>query len=472
MTMEDAKGHIITEVLPGSIAEEMGVECGDMLVSVNGQYPADIFDYRFLMADENVDVVIRDAAGEEYLLCIEKDSDEDFGVSFDLALMDDYHHCVNRCIFCFIDQMPPGMRRTLYFKDDDARLSFLQGNYVTLTNMSTEDVQRIIRYRMEPINVSVHTTDPELRVRMLRNKNAGAALEKLKMLCDAGIHMNGQIVLCRGWNDGEALEKTIRDCASYLPYMQSLSVVPVGLTKYREKCVELKPFDAESASEVIDTIEAWQEKLYPAYSTHFVYASDEWYILAGRPLPEEERYDGYPQLENGVGMIRNFLREAEDALAGYRDVKAQPLRVLLATGKLAAPYIRQTAEKVSAAHPEVHADILAVRNDFFGPLITVAGLVTAQDLIAQIPGDAKEKYDAVFIPCEMLRADEDVFLDDRTVEEAAAEAGIPILVTPQGGGGLVGALLGIPSERTRRQMYEQTDRSGRGTSQRRKIDSF
>ena len=262
MARKKQKGHIISRVLPGSIAEEMGVEPGDAVVAVDGQPVQDIFDYRFLMADEEVTVTIEDRFGEQYLLEIEKDEDEDFGVEFELSLMDNYRSCTNGCIFCFIDQMPPGMRKTLYFKDDDSRLSFLQGNYVTLTNMSDEDISRICRFRMEPINISIHTTDPELRVKMLRNKHAGESLSKIKTLKDAGIIMNGQIVLCKGYNDGDALHRTIADCAAYRPEMRSLSIVPVGLTKYRSKLTKLEPFTKEDAERLIDEVESWQKLFF------------------------------------------------------------------------------------------------------------------------------------------------------------------------------------------------------------------
>ena len=252
-------GHIIRNVLPGGIAEEMGVEPGDRLVAINGVSVGDIFDYRYLIADEEITVTIEDAAGEQYLLEIEKDETEDLGVEFENALMDDYRSCTNNCIFCFIDQMPPGMRETLYFKDDDSRLSFLQGNYVTLTNMSDDDIERICRFHMEPINISIHTTDPELRKKMLHNRFAGKALEKIDRLFEANVIMNGQIVLCRGWNDGEALEKTIRDCGKWYPVMRSLSIVPVGLTKYRDSLTKLDPFTKEDACRLIDQVEKWQE---------------------------------------------------------------------------------------------------------------------------------------------------------------------------------------------------------------------
>ena len=300
--------HKISQVKEGSIAWEMEIEPGDELLSINGESIEDVFDYHYLVNDEYIELLIRKPDGEEWELEIEKDQEEDLGLEFENSLMDEYRSCRNHCVFCFIDQMPPGMRETLYFKDDDSRLSFLQGNYVTLTNMSDHDIDRIIHYHLAPINISFQTTNPKLRCEMLRNRFAGDIFPKVQRLYDAGIEMNGQIVLCKGLNDQEELERSISDLTKYLPYLRSVSVVPVGLSKYREGLYPLVPFTKEDAVQVIETIEAWQKKLFPQYGLHFVHASDEWYLLAGRELPEESRYDGYLQLENGVGMLR-LLRE-------------------------------------------------------------------------------------------------------------------------------------------------------------------
>ena len=472
MNRTGPKKHIVSEVLPDSIAEEMGIAAGDTLISVDGQEIRDILDYRFFMADDYVEVLLADGEGEEYLLEIEKEPYEDIGLVFENALMDEYRSCCNGCIFCFIDQMPPGMRRTLYFKDDDSRLSFLQGNYVTLTNMKDEDIERICALHMEPVNVSVHTTNPELRVRMLRNKNAGKVLGRLADLREHGILMNGQVVLCRGYNDGEELDRTIGDLAAYIPEMQSLSVVPVGLTKYRENLTPLEPFGPEDARRVIAQIEAWQEKLFRKHGTHFVHASDEWYLTAGLPLPEAERYDGYPQIENGVGMMRSFLDEVDGAALSAGDGDCLPGKNLFLTGELAAPFIREAMEKVRRRIPRLQAEVLAVRNDFFGPRITVTGLVTGGDLVMQAGRYMKEHggdYDRVFIPCDMLRADEDVFLDDVTVDGAAEALGLPVLVLREGGDAFVDALCGrldraLQDKKGRGYGYEQTDRGDRGTA--------
>ena len=298
------KGHRMKNILPESIASELGLESGDVLLAINGQEITDVFDYQYAVMDERIEVLIEKPSGEEWLLEIDKEYDEDLGVEFDNGLMDDYRSCHNKCIFCFIDQMPGGMRDTLYFKDDDSRLSFLQGNYVTLTNMSDHDIERIIRYHLSPINISFQTTNPKLRCMMLNNRFAGAALAKVDRLYEGGVTMNGQIVLCRGINDGAELERSIGDLTRYIPLLESVSVVPVGLSKYREGLYPLEPFTKEDAYGVLEIIHGWQQRLYAEHGLHFIHASDEWYILAGLPLPEAERYDGYPQLENGVGMLR------------------------------------------------------------------------------------------------------------------------------------------------------------------------
>lgn len=406
--------HIIKEVMQDSIAWELGIEAGDCLVTVNGQEIEDVFDYHFYVNDEELVILIEKPDGEEWELEIEKDYDEDLGIEFEQGLMDEYRSCRNRCIFCFIDQMPQGMRETLYFKDDDSRLSFLQGNYVTLTNMSDHDIDRIIRYHLEPINISFHTTNPELRCRMLHNRFAGDALAKADRLYEAGIRMNGQIVLCKGINDGEELERSIRDMAKYLPHLQSVSVVPVGLTKHREGLEPLEPFGKADAEEVLAAVCRWQDKLYEECGTHFIHAGDEWYILAGRELPEEERYDGYLQLENGVGMLRLLMNEFEEAYGEVRDDGIQR-ELSVATGLLAYPYIQEMADRLMMKCPGTDIHVYPIRNDFFGELITVSGLITGRDLIAQLRG--QELGDRLLLPCNMFRSGEEVFLDDVTLAE-------------------------------------------------------
>ena len=313
------KQHVIDKVEPGSIAEELEIEAGDILLSINGKEIEDVFDYHYLIHDEYLDVSILKSSGEEWELEIEKDYDEDLGIVFENGLMDNYKTCHNKCIFCFIDQMPEGMRDTLYFKDDDTRLSFLQGNYVTLTNMKDKDFERIIEYKLAPINISVQTTNPKLRCEMLHNRFAGEALKKLDRLYEAKLPMNGQIVLCKGVNDGAELERSIRDLTKYLPYMQSVSIVPVGLSKHRKGLHPLEPFTKEDAKEVLAMIHKWQEVCMESHGTHFVHASDEWYLLAEEELPDEDNYDGYIQLENGVGMIRLLLNEFAEALLKLKE---------------------------------------------------------------------------------------------------------------------------------------------------------
>ena len=328
--------HIVDKVLPGSIAEELEIEKGDRLISINGQEIGDVFDYHFLVNDDFLTVLIEKPTGEQWELEIEKDYEDDLGIEFGQGLMDEYRSCRNKCMFCFIDQMPKGMRETLYFKDDDSRLSFLQGNYITLTNMSDDDVDRIIRYHLEPINISFHTTNPELRCKMLHNRFAGEALKKIDRLYEGGITMNGQIVLCKGVNDGEELERSIRDMMKYLPCLQSVSVVPVGLTKYREGLYPLESFTKEDAKEVLSIIHKWQKKAYDEFGYHFIHAGDEWYILAEEEMPEEERYDGYLQLENGVGMMRLLQNEFAEEYAGLEGDDTER-EVSIATGVLANP---------------------------------------------------------------------------------------------------------------------------------------
>ena len=430
--------HIISSVAPGSIAQEMGIEPGDRLLEVNGKSPEDVFDYRYLMNEEEILVLIRKANGEEWELEIEKEYEDDLGIEFENGLMDDYRSCRNKCIFCFIDQLPKGMRSTLYFKDDDSRLSFLQGNYLTLTNMSEHDIDRIIQYKLSPINISFQTMNPELRCKMLHNRFAGEIFDKVKRLKDAGIIMNGQIVLCRGVNDGAELERSIRELTAYMPQLESVSVAPVGLTRYRDGLYPLEPFTKEDACEVLDLIHGWQEKLYKEWGNHFIHAGDEWYILAERPIPEEKTYDGYLQLENGVGMVRLLEEEVAQTLAGMAGDNRKIHRTI-ATGELAAPFLRKHVDAVQKKYPNVDIQVLAIKNEFFGGKITVAGLITGTDLISQLKG--KDLGDRLLLTNHMLKSGEPVFLDDVTVDDVQNALQIKVSIVESSGADFVSSLI-------------------------------
>lgn len=443
--MKKGKGHVIGRVMPGSIAEELEIEAGDRLLTIDNTEIEDIFDYQFLVQDTYIEVLIEKPNGEQWILEVDKDFDEDLGIEFENGLMDEYRSCHNKCIFCFIDQMPKGMRETLYFKDDDSRLSFLQGNYVTLTNMSEHDIDRIIRYHLAPINISFQTMNPQLRCKMLNNRFAGEALKKVDRLYEAGIAMNGQIVLCKGVNDREELENSISQLTKYLPHLESVSVVPVGLSRYREGLYPLEPFTREDAREVLRSIHGWQEKIYREHGTHFIHASDEWYILAQEELPEEERYDGYLQLENGVGMTRLLLSEfarGREQLRRERQIPDMSVReeLSIATGRLAYPYIRRMAQEMTEDFPGLEIHVYAIRNDFFGEMITVSGLLTGQDILAQLQD--KPLGRRLLLPQNMLRSGETVFLDDLTLEELKNTLQVEINIVKSSGYDFIDAVLG------------------------------
>lgn len=433
-------GHIIKEVCKDSIAEEFELEPGDVLLKINGNNIEDIFDYQYFVEDEYIEVLVRKKDGEEWLLEIDKDADEDLGISFENGLMDEYRRCRNKCMFCFIDQMPKGMRDTLYFKDDDSRLSFLQGNYITLTNMSDKDIDRIIKYNLGPINISVHTTNKELRCKMLNNRFAGEALDKIDLLHKAGIEMNAQIVLCRGVNDGAELEKSISDLSKYIPVMRSVSVVPAGLTKFREGLYPLEDFNKNDAGQVIDMIEKYQKTLYEQYGLHFIHASDEWYIMAEREFPEENRYDGYIQLENGVGMMRLLWEEFMEEYNKLQNVKTnEKTEVSIATGVLAYDMIRKMCDLLEKKFDNLKIHCYKIINNFFGEKITVSGLITGTDIIAQLKD--KDLGDRLLLPNNILRSGEDVFLDDYTLKDVSEKLGVPIVITPPDGKGFIDTVM-------------------------------
>ncbi len=443
------KEHTICKVQPCSIAEELELEPGDVLLSVNGHEIEDVFDYKYFTNEEYITVLVRKGTGEEWELEIEKEYEDDLGIEFENGLMDEYKSCRNKCIFCFIDQMPKGMRDTLYFKDDDSRLSFLQGNYVTLTNMGERDLERIVAYRLGPINISVQATDPALRCKILNNRFAGEALKKMDVLHKAGIPMNGQIVLCKGVNDGEQLKKSITDLMGYMPVMESVSIVPVGLSKYREGLYPLEPFTKEDAKEVLGLVHQFQKTCFETCGLHFVHASDEWYLLAGQELPGEEIYDGYPQLENGVGMLR-LLREefaaalgeavAESSGPGGFGGLARAEKITIATGVLAAPTLQELADAFQREFPQKEIQVISITNQFFGEQITVSGLLTGQDLAGQLKN--RDLGSRLLLPCSLLRSGEEVFLDDITLSQLKNALQVEIDIVKSSGQDLVSCLIG------------------------------
>ena len=423
--------HIVKEVKPNSIAMEVDIEVGDEIVSINDKRIEDALDYHLLVTDEYLEITIVKAVnGEEWIIEIEKDEDEDLGIIFENEFMDEYRSCTNKCIFCFIDQLPKGMRETLYFKDDDARLSFLQGNYITLTNMKEKDLNRIIQYHLSPINISVQTMNIKLRQKMLNNRFADRLIPFMDRLFNANIIMNGQIVLCKGVNDKEELEYSIKELTKYIPFMQSVSVVPVGLSKHREGLFPLEPFTKEDAIEVISTINKWQEEIFQKHNIHFIHAADEFYFLAEEEMPNQETYDGYLQYENGVGMTRLLIDEFNmyyNKLKGNNKEKT----ISIATGILIAPVIREFINKINSKYPNIKVNIYPITNDFFGERITVSGLLTGRDIIKQLK--EKELGDKLLLPCDLLRSNERVLLDDVTVSDIEDELGIKVEIVNKGG---------------------------------------
>ena len=447
---------LIRRVEPGSIAEEGGIQPGDCLLSVNGTKVKDIFDYRFLMADDFVLLRLRDSSGEEYELEIEKDTYEDIGIEFDNPLMDSDRSCANKCIFCFVDQMPEGMRDTLYFKDDDTRLSFLTGNYVTLTNTSIKELNRIVAYRMSPINISVHTTDPKLREMMLGNSTAGNIMEKIKVLADGDIKINAQVVLCPGINDGKYLEKTIDDLLVYHNAVESLSIVPVGISKYREGLHPLRLFTPAESLDIIRFIQNKQIDIFHKIGRYFVYAADEFYVKAKLPVPNYDKYDSFPQLENGVGMaallkqeIIEFTESEEfDKLLKSKGTKPFSLQMTIATGCAAYDIISRMVNIVRSAVEDkagrllknFNVNVVAIENNFFGNTVTVSGLVTGGDLIEQLKG--RNLGTKLLFTHNMLRDGENVFLADVTTEEVSRALGVDVFAVGDTGTEFVESIIG------------------------------
>ena len=441
MMNRDVKGdkmkHKIQGIESNSIAAELELAAGDFLLSVNGEPIIDIFDYRMAIAAEDLEILIEKPDGEQWLLEIEKDDHEDIGLIFD-GMMSSRRACENKCIFCFIDQMPPDMRQTLYFKDDDYRLGYLDGNYITLTNMTEADIRRITTLRLSPVNISVHTTDPALRISMMGNKRAGEVLSFLDMLAEGGIAMNFQIVLCKGVNDGDALDKTIKNLAGFIPNAESLSVVPVGLTKHRDGLAELASFNAEDARAVINQIEGWQKRLFADRGVNFVHAADEFYVLAGQELPAYEQYEGFRQLENGVGMMRLFSEEFHEALADMCNESADKA-VDIVTGMAAAGFMKKIAAELTAKFSGLKIQVHPIVNGTLGASVTVAGLICGRDIINQLAG--KVLGDTLLIPKNSLRHGEDVFLDDVRAGDIAEALGVQVVIVENNGAALVQAIL-------------------------------
>lgn len=418
------KQNTVIKVEKGSIAEEMGIEVGDILLEINGQQIKDVFDYRYLIHDEYLVVDIQKANGEQWSLEIEKEEWEDLGFVFGSGLMDRAMHCSNRCIFCFIDQLPKGMRKELYFKDDDSRLSFLHGNYVTLTNMSDEDIDRIVFYHLSPINISVHTTNMELREKMLKNKNVTNLMDYITRLSEGGIKMNFQIVLCRNINDGKELERTIKDLGRFIENTLSISIVPFGRTKFREGLYDIELFDKDSASKVIDEVEEMQKYYLKNHGTYFCHLSDEFYIMAERPMPEYDTYEGFPQLENGVGMITLQDRELHEAIENTpSDNIKRTLSV--ATGKSAFNFINKICKDITKKFPNTHILVYCIENEFFGKDITVSGLLTGSDIVSQLKD--KKLGSALIISENAFSNDTDLMLDDMTRQDVEKHLNVRVI---------------------------------------------
>ncbi|NFE93886.1 DUF512 domain-containing protein [Clostridium botulinum] len=435
--------NIITKVEKYSIAEEVGIEVNDSLISINQTPIGDIMDYKFLSADEEIVLEIEKANGEIWEIEIEKEYGEDIGLEFGGGIMDKAKRCSNKCIFCFIDQLPPGMRDTLYFKDDDSRLSFLQGNFVTLTNMKEEDIDRIIKYHISPINVSVHTTNPELRVKMLKNRFAGNILERLKKLTDAGITINAQVVCIPSINNGDELKRTIKDLYNFYPFVASVAVVPIGITKFREKLQHVKTFTKEQSKKEIDMVKELQDKFIKEVNEPFVRLSDEFYIVSGKEVPSSEFYKGYEQLEDGVGVVRYFKDIIDDTLNDLDENSKGSFSI--ATGALAYEELIKARDKILKKNPNIKLDVYKVINDYFGETITITGLLTGTDIINQLKGKINTKYllmaDCMFRKgYELSDSSEQIMLDDLKIRDIEEALDVKVIVTDYTGEDLISIL--------------------------------
>ncbi len=412
---------VINRVHEGSLAAKHGIKAGDEIIKINGRDITDYLDYMYLSANEDITVELADRN-----VRIKNEDYEPLGIEFETLLIDEPKSCRNKCIFCFIDQLPPNMRESCYFKDDDYRLSFLQGNYVTLTNISDAEIDRIIEYNLPRINVSVHTTNPELRCKMLTNRFAGKIMEQIRRFADGGMQINCQVVLCRGYNDGAELERTIRDLGSVGECIESLSIVPVGLSAYRDGLTQLEAFDRDSSRAVIDLVEKWQKKFKEERGINFVYLSDEFYIMAESDFPDDTEYDGFPQIENGVGLCASMAWEYNEAFEEC-DTPSVKTEKSIATGLISENFIRNMVNRLGSG--KIH--VYGIKNTFFGESITVSGLVTGGDIISQLKG--KPLGERLLIPQSMLRHDEEVFLDDTTVAEVESALGVKITAVSNDG---------------------------------------
>lgn len=428
--------HLIVAIQPHGVAYRRGIREGDSLISINGEEILDEIDYQALTNRSRLDLRLLRADGREETVRIIKAREAGLGLQLADTLACTPLQCKNKCVFCFIDQMPPGMRRSLYVKDDDWRLSLMMGNYITLTNVDDGEFDRILRRKASPLYISVHTTDPDLRVKMMRNPNARFLMDRLNRLKDAGLHFHCQIVLCPGYNDGEALVKTLNDLSALYPAAQSAALVPVGLTKFRKHLAPVRPFDRESAKAVLDIAKDFQQRLLDAIGTRFVFPSDEMYLIAGEALPDEAAYEGYPQLENGVGLLRKFENALRDAAAECT-LPVRPRRVLIPCGKSVAPVMRRWIAQYGP--PGVDATVQPIRNTFFGETVTVTGLITGGDLKEQLQ-DAQA--DEILLCGNTLRAEGDLFLDDMSLAELRASLRIPVTLVPNDGAALIRALHG------------------------------
>lgn len=429
----------IAKVIQGGIGEELGFEEGDILLSINGTEIKDIIDYKFLLADDYVEVEILKPNNEIWEFEIEKEYGEDLGIEFQQAILDRAKSCTNKCMFCFIDQLPKGMRETLYFKDDDSRLSFLQGNFVTLTNMKDEDIDRIIRYRISPINVSVHTTNPELRVKMLKNRFAGNVYERLEKLAAAGITINAQIVTIPNVNNGDELIKTIEDLYKLYPSIQNVAAVPVGITRYRDNLEALEIYNEETAKKELDNIRVLQDKYYKEIGSPFIRLSDEFYVIAGEKIPDEDFYGEYEQLEDGVGMIRLLRNTINNDIESLTDKVGS---FTMVTGTSAYDEIKKVSEKINEKNPKIKVDCYKIINKFFGETITVAGLLTGKDIISQLKGKISSKY--LIMPDNMFRkgyeqgsVEDKVMLDDLRIKDIEEALGVKVIVCNYSGEDLI-----------------------------------